>query len=127
MTTASLSKACILTFPYVYPEDAITKERAEQILTENSAADLYQIHYYPIESIDDLKWFLTKMKQSALKADRDIGLELAAALESIVSYYKKLTFEHEQTRRLVRDIVVILERLNDADVDIFLSQIRDLF
>ncbi|QII49323.1 SMI1/KNR4 family protein [Bacillus paralicheniformis] len=113
--------------PYVYPEDAITKEKAEQILTENSAADLYQIHYYPIESIDDLKWFLTKMKQSALKADRDIGLELAAALESVVSYYKKLTFEHEQTRRLVRDIVVILEKLNDADVDIFLSQIRDLF
>nr|MDH3163666.1 SMI1/KNR4 family protein [Bacillus licheniformis] len=113
--------------PYVYPEDAITKEEAEQILTKNSATEPHQLNYYPIESIDDLKWLLTKMKKSALKADRDTGLALAGALEAVISYYKNLTFEDEQTRRSVRDILVILEKLNDSTVDIYLSQIDDLF
>ncbi len=67
------------------------------------------------------------MKKSALKADRDTGLALAGALEAVISYYKNLTFEDEQTRRSVRDILVILEKLNDSTVDIYLSQIDDLF
>ncbi|PAK34936.1 SMI1/KNR4 family protein, partial [Bacillus licheniformis] len=58
---------------------------------------------------------------------RDTGLALAGALEAVISYYKNLTFEDEQTRRSVRDILVILEKLNDSTVDIYLSQIDDLF
>nr|WP_276578963.1 SMI1/KNR4 family protein [Bacillus paralicheniformis] len=111
--------------PYVYPEDAITKEKAEQILTENSAADLYQIHYYPIEGLDDLNWLLTKIKESSLTANIDNGVELAIVLESIISYHKDLMLDNEQTRRLVLDIAAILKNLNDSVIDILLVQIKD--
>ncbi|MCY8353377.1 SMI1/KNR4 family protein [Bacillus haynesii] len=111
--------------PYVYPEDAITKEEAEQILTENSAADLHQILYYPIEGLDDLNWLLTKIKESSLTANIDNGVELAIVLESIISHHKDLTLDNEQTRRLVLDIAAILKNLNDSDIDILLLQIKD--
>ena len=111
--------------PYVYSEDAITKEKAEQILTENSAADLYQIHYYPIEGLDDLNWLLTKIKESSLIANIDNGVELAVVLESIISHHKDLILDNEQTRRLVLDISAILKNLNDSVIDILLLQIKD--
>jgi len=111
--------------PYVYSEDAITKEKAEQILTENSAADLYQIHYYPIEGLDDLNWLLTKIKESSLIANIENGVELAVVLESIISHHKDLILDNEQTRRLVLDISAILKNLNDSVIDILLLQIKD--
>ncbi|MCI4126489.1 SMI1/KNR4 family protein [Bacillus haynesii] len=111
--------------PYVYPEDAITKEEAEQILTENSAADLHQILYYPIKGLDDLNWLLTKIKESSLTANIDNGIELAIALESVISYHKDLTFDNEQTRKLVLDIAAILKNLNDSVIDMLLLQIKD--
>ncbi|MEC0753807.1 SMI1/KNR4 family protein [Bacillus haynesii] len=111
--------------PYVYPEDAITKEEAEQILTENSAADLHQILYYPIKGLDDLNWLLTKIKESSLTANIDNGIELAIALESVIFYYKDLTLDNEQTRRLVLDIAAILKNLNDSVIDMLLLQIKD--
>ncbi|MCY7772026.1 SMI1/KNR4 family protein [Bacillus haynesii] len=111
--------------PYVYPEDAITKEEAEQILTENSAADLHQILYYPIKGLDDLNWLLTKIKESSLTANIDNGIELAIALESVIFYHKDLTLDNEQTRRLVLDIAAILKNLNDSVIDMLLLQIKD--
>ncbi|MCY8100694.1 SMI1/KNR4 family protein [Bacillus haynesii] len=111
--------------PYVYPEDAITKEEAEQILTENSAAELHQILYYPIKGLDDLNWLLTKIKESSLTANIDNGIELAIALESVIFYYKDLTLDNEQTRRLVLDIAAILKNLNDSVIDMLLLQIKD--
>ncbi|OMI26594.1 SMI1/KNR4 family protein [Bacillus haynesii] len=111
--------------PYVYPEEAITKEEAEQILTENSAADLHQILYYPIKGLDDLNWLLTKIKESSLTANIDNGVELAIVLESIIFYHKDLTLDNEQTRRLVLDIAAILKNLNDSVIDMLLLQIKD--
>ncbi|MCY8012593.1 SMI1/KNR4 family protein [Bacillus haynesii] len=111
--------------PYAYPEDAITKEEAEQILTENSAADLHQILYYPIKGLDDLNWLLTKIKESSLTANIDNGIELAIALESVIFYHKDLTLDNEQTRRLVLDIAAILKNLNDSVIDMLLLQIKD--
>ncbi|MCY7754912.1 SMI1/KNR4 family protein [Bacillus haynesii] len=111
--------------PYVYPEDAITKEEAEQILTENSAAELHQILYYPVKGLDDLNWLLTKIKESSLTANIDNGIELAIALESVIFYHKDLTLDNEQTRRLVLDIAAILKNLNDSVIDMLLLQIKD--
>ncbi|MCY8006390.1 SMI1/KNR4 family protein [Bacillus haynesii] len=111
--------------PYVYPEDAITKEEAEQILTENSAAELHQILYYPVKGLDDLNWLLTKIKESSLTANIDNGIELAVALESVIFYHKDLTLDNEQTRRLVLDIAAILKNLNDSVIDMLLLQIKD--
>ncbi|XBO85254.1 hypothetical protein AAGG52_12945 [Bacillus licheniformis] len=75
--------------------------------------------------MDDLNWLLTKIKESSLTANIDNGVELAIVLESIISYHKNLTFDNEQTRRLVLDIAAILKNLNDSDIDIILLQIKD--
>ncbi|WP_077736488.1 SMI1/KNR4 family protein [Bacillus sonorensis] len=114
---------------YISPDDpeAITREEAESILNKNSDSELHKIAYYPIQSYEDLKWLLTKIKDNSIRANVDTGIELASALESIISYHESLTFENEETSVLVEEIVATLEKLDDSDVDILLSQIKDLF
>ena len=107
--------------------DAISKEEAENILNKNIDIELHRITLYPIQSFEDLKWLLTKIKESSAKANRSTAMELASALETIISYHEDLTFDNEETSLLVKEIVATLEKLNDSVLDILLSQIKDLF
>lgn len=114
---------------YITPDhpDAITKEEAENILNKNIDIELHRITLYPIQSFEDLKWLLTKIKESSAKANRATAMELASALETIISYHVDLTFDNEETSLLVKEIVATLEKLNDSVLDILLSQIKDFF